>query len=490
MFSRLVRQILVLVAISIWSGASGALAVEFPWLEDANTQMILLSDPRVDFALRVRAIDRAKHSIDSITYVQGTDPEIGLPILNAFRRAAQRGVPTRFVTGAAGGLMADRSNLTRVMLTDSNLAAPVQLVLFGGFRALFTPFQVFDMPHEKILIIDAGTPDEVIWIGGRNNYVSSGSDLDLGLLVRPIDPSRPYIGDQIKQAFEFTWEPAARTFKPYSPKRPRGNARRKILEAERFTEVPIWREEGKAELEEIDQLLRTKATEVKTPNRHVLTPRKLRIVTNDFMQLVLAKIYPNRKLRHESLPSDIIDEAAEVVAKAKKVYISTMSVFVPQSLKDAIKTALRNGAEVNLLTNGRDAHRSQVPLGLPYDLSLSDINEFMAIEGGKLNVYLLDVELLQTRPEYYKFTRYMHRKLIIADDYVLSGSDNFNDSSRKQNSEIAFEGHDAEFANKMRELIRGDLDVFRRLSCEEALTDLKKVGIFQRSMNTLFKVFY
>ncbi len=479
------RILIAISALVLFALACPAGAVEYPWLSDANTQVVILRDPHVDFALRLAAIDRATR-IDCISYVQGTDPTFGMPILQAFRRAAARGAPSRHLFGKLGMFVGDKGGQVQAMLSDASLKTPPELIIFGGLRSLLTRFHPLDMPHEKILILNWGTPDELIWIGGRNNWQASGSDLDMGMVLRRIDPTKPYIGDQIRDAFEGTWGPASETFAPYKPSKPKP---RLIPRSDENASIALNTPLQQEEFSRINAFLQKPISPDPTYESFEARPRRMRVMSNDLLGRVLTGIYKRSLRGRKNVMSDNIEGTAPFVAAAKRIYICAMSVFMPTELKEAVKTALRNGAEVYLLTNGVEAHRTQVPLGLPYFLSLTDISELMDI-GGKLHVYVLDAELLKTHAEAFPLVNYMHRKLIIADNHVFVGSDNWNDMSRARNSEMIAQAEDARLSQLMRTIIDEDLKVFSKLSCERALTDKKSYGFVKRGLNWLFLPLY
>ena len=479
-----------LAAVFLIGLTGNVFAVEYPWLNDANTQVIVLRDPHVDFALRLAAIDRATR-IDSISYVQGTDPTFGMPMLQAFRRAAARGAPSRHLYGKLGAMAGDPGGRVRSMLADSNLKAPAELIIFGGLRSLLTRFHPLDMPHEKILILNMGTADEVIWIGGRNNFQDSGTELDMSMIIRRIDPTKPYIGEQIRDAFESTWRPAAQTFAPYPPTKSKTKL---IPRADENASIALNSPAQQSEFAAINEFLQKPVSTADPMEPFEARPTRMRVMNNDLLGRVLSGIYSKTLHGRKNIMSDNIEGTAPYVAKAKRIYLCAMSVFMPKELKEAVKTALRNGAEVYVLTNSRSAHQTKVPMGLPYLLSLEDLTELMAV-GGKLHVYVLDTELLRKHAETFPLIKYTHRKLIVADDHVFVGSDNWNDMSRARNSEMVAQAEDPRLSQLVRNILDEDLKVFTRLSCEKALTDQKAHGYLaepavKRGLNWLLLPLY
>jgi putative cardiolipin synthase len=468
---------------------SPASAVEYPWLEPANTQVILVKDAPVDVRLRLSAIDHAQHSIDCVVYSQGADPAVGLPVLRAFRRAQERGVRGRYLFSQVASLVTDPSGVARLMLADANLKRPGEVIWFGGLTNWLKGLRITDMIHEKILIIDAGTPDEIIWIGGRNHDHFAEHDLDLGIILRRVDPTKPYLGDQLRDAFESVWTVAGKITPALKPKKYGAKAHAIANGTESAAgAIDVKTDAQRLELARLRALL-AKPPQLEPSDAGDKRPRRMRVVTNDLLQYVLTGIFGRSMKARERMPSDIVDAASPVIAGAKQIYISAMSIYLPDKLKQAIKEALAAGAEVHLITNSRESHRTRMVGGVAYDLSLRDIVELMGVNGN-LSVYVLDDKLIEQHPEMHRIVNYLHRKVVVADDHVFTGSDNYNRLSQLINSEMIVHVQDAEWAATMRELMKSDLAVFTRLTCEMALTESRHYGLIKQGLNRLFLPFY
>lgn len=471
-----------------WNSPTTTYAATFKWIEPSNTQLLILEDPVVDFALRTWAIDRARHSIDSLTYLQSIDDEVGKPLLQAFRGAQNRkGMKGRYLWERLGSYNADFGNVAKRALADANLASPAEVIDFGGLGNLLKGLNVTDMIHEKILIIDAGTPNEMIWIGGRNNSLHATHNLDLGIVLRRIDPSKPWIGEQIQVAFDDTWESVNRVQRP---------SKRKALEpkvAESFDtkrlDVELRTETQETQYKELVELLGKPVD----PSSPLLScearPKKMRVLTNEFISYALTGVFGKGFESRKAMPSDILEEAAKYVAEAKRIYISTMSIRMTESFKKSLKTALKNGSEVVLFTNNREAQKTHAPWGITFEFSLPDLAELFAV-GGKLTVFALDPNLIKKHVERYPLVTYLHRKLIVADNHVFTGSDNFSESSAKRNSEFVIHVDDEDFASMMKRMVESDSKIFELLSCETVLTELKGYSLFKRGLNRIFMPIY
>lgn len=459
--------------------------VQFPWVTPANSQVFIVTDSRVDFALRIAAIDRAQHTIESATFFQGIDERIGMPVLQAFRRAQNRGVTGRYIQERVSTIKSDFWNVAARMLDDANLKEPGQVVSFGGWRNWFHGLRLTDFVHEKILILDAGTPHETIFISGRNNADHAVANIDLTIVIRPLVPGRPWIGDQIKLAFGTLWDFVKTIYKPRTPK-----ARKRFIPPpDKNVEVALLNDRQRAEFAELNELLSRPPVAGAPLKDFEARPESMRVLTNDLLIKAITNKYSRRLSRRYHYQSDIIHAASPTIAGSKRVFASMMSVTMPAELKQALIAALKNGAEVHLVTNSRETNKTYTPFGLGFDYSLTDIIDLMEI-GGNLSVYILDEKLLLQHEDLYHLVTYVHRKLVVADNHVFSGSDNYNATSSANNSEIVVESIDQAFADKMVEVMRNDLQVFSMLTCETALKEHGRFNLIKRGLNRLFIPFY
>lgn len=452
-----------------------ASAVEYPWVTPSNTQVFVVRDPYVSFALSTAATDRAQKSIDLITYMQDTTKNIGMPSLQSFRRAQARGLEGRYLFTSIPSILGDPMNRAVSMLADRNLKKPGQVVVFGGLLNLLHRLSPFYMIHEKIFIIDSGTPNELIWIRGCNNNENAEHDIDTTIILRRIDPAKPYLGDQIRDVFDSAWNSAKTVNRPKSPAfgwlapKPDFNAT-----------VPLSAPEQKKLFDELNHVLSNPADAQQPMLPYEARPESMRALSNDFIARAMTGSFPlDYETRSQVIASEIHDAMAEEIAKAKVVYFTIMAARISKPIKEAIKTALHNGAEVHLLTNGLDAHATRTPMGLPYFLAVDDLPELMAM-GGNLSVYVLDLKLAQQNPRYAKAIKFMHRKLLVTDNVAFFGSDNGNEISRTHTSELAIQVRDPRLASLFVDTIRSDLEVFSTASCEELLKERAMYSLFKR----------
>ncbi|MBC7690675.1 MAG: phosphatidylserine/phosphatidylglycerophosphate/cardiolipin synthase family protein [Methylotenera sp.] len=492
--SRLLRllSVIALLNLSSWFvQAPVAFAREHSWLADANTQIIVLRDARVDFALRVAAIEQAKQSIDSATYVQDMTSDSGLPLMKAFRDAQNRGIQGRYIVERSGSLRADLRNRFENFLTDPDLARVPEVVSFG-FHNLIPGLRWTDMMHEKILIIDGGTPDEKIWIGGRNNSKDSIHYLDVAFIMRPIIPGKPYLGDQIREAYESLFQITQRISGLATTRKHRKFVDKRLLWTSTRDQI-LQNERRTLDFERIQAVLSQPVLEVSPEHPLLDTESRLngpaRLISNDFLSHILTGDYGRHISNREHLPSDIDRVAGEMISHARTVYLAAMSVRLPVDINQGLNQALDHHAEIHLLTNSAETHRTLVPGGAPYFLGIRQMLELLE-RSPQMHIHLLNEKLLKAREEYDQYN-YQHTKLLIADDQVMLGSDNFNDTSRTNNDEMVVQIRDAQFASNLKAVLQEEIDdVYTTLDTDTARREAGRNNIFKRWINRILLPIY
>lgn len=461
----------------------------YPMLEDANTQVFLLRFPKVHFALRREISRRARVSIDTVTYIRSAKPGVGLPALEEMREARSRGVKERHIYNTVSSLIEDPTNRALDYLADDRLPGDVKVIALSPYQYLKAGLHPLDFVHEKIYIADAGTPNESVIICGRNDSELTLKDIDFGILMRPIDPSKPYLGSQIKEAFESLYETTARISPPVGPKRVNPRAIPLHLQADPI--VPSTAAEREL-FTQIDQMMK-RPVDLTAPLRDFeLRPKKGQLLTNETIAYLRTGVWGKTFGARETLRSDIYDAMAPVIANGRRIRAAMMSVFLDKNIKDAYKQALLNGADIDLFSNARSAHVTQVPLGLPYDLSLQDMHELISAPGpGSFRISLLEAdEIAKAKEETLRQFQYMHFKGAVVDNHVYLGSDNVNRTGRVSSSELMLHLEDEDSANKVGAVMDANGEVFRRYSCEDILKGLNNVSVIRRGMNRVMMSLY
>jgi cardiolipin synthase len=108
-----------------------------------------------------RTLDAAQHTVDLCTFILGRDA-VGRAVVERLCAKARAGVRVRLLLDGMGSLMAGRPDLRP--LHDAGVAA----VLF--VPPLHSPLKGRTnlRNHRKLLIVDAATPAQRMWSGGRN----------------------------------------------------------------------------------------------------------------------------------------------------------------------------------------------------------------------------------------------------------------------------------------------------------------------------------
>lgn len=460
-------------------------ATEFPWLDEANTQVIIFENPNVDIASRITAIRSATGPITSIVYGRGIGPRVGLPLIKAFRAAHNSGLPGRYIHDRVGSFQEDRGNKSWMYLADSKLTNPPQVIDFGGLKNYLHGLNLTDMVHIKILVINEGTPDEMIWFGGRNDTEDELTNLDLSMLIRRIDPNKPYLGDQIRSIVEEVWSDVNHHYKPRIPL-PLGFMVKGEDDPQKDIEQLLDTEDARREFQAVQKLLARKPLPTDELESFEARPEKARAVTNSFLGLLRTKIFGRSFNSRENLYSEIHESMAPYIEKAKDIYLTSMIFFLSPTLKKAVRKALENEAEVLSFMNGVKAHESRVPWGVSFLQSVPDVLELMNVSG-KFSAIALDLQKTKEAASAYVFA---HRKALVADEFVNTGSDNNNDTSRTRNYEFAAQFLDKRLSMLIRGILKRDQRLYSALSCEIILTQRKAFGWVRRGLNWILRPLY
>lgn len=418
---------------------STATAKEYVYSGDTNVLAIPLEDSIDDFALRIEAIKRAKVSIDIFTYMQTLDDKLGEEYNQAIEGAIRRGVKVRFAMDwlpntAALGINASepvdrmlREAFSSESCTDLQVQCitPLTKVLSG-----FTPTDNF---HEKMLNIDTGTENEIAWITGRNNNDYAVRDLDFAVALRRIDPNKKSVISLLDQVFADTWDETLRMQDPKSKKAGKNKPKKTIhtpLELRTSSLFPGL----KAALFDRKEIPGT-----------TFKPQTLSITTNSFFPQLRANSWLTIS-RDEKMKSDNIDAVVRGIHLAKVVRMSLMSTFWPDQIKAALLLAVKRGVKIEIFTNSETSDKIAVPGALSFLYSSRDLSDLMNAVNeqnklvdqpkAELKINVLDVSQTQKIPQFWKRIKFVHQKMIITDNEIFMGSDNYNKASMMKNSEM------------------------------------------------------
>lgn len=414
----------------------------------------MLEDPAVDMALRVDLIRNAKKSIRIAVYHQSVDKNVGIPIAQALRQAAQRGVSVKFVTSRVPMLVQDPRQLTRKMIADPMLAWPAKYLEFGGFANSTKGWNISDCVHEKIFLID----DKVAIFGGRNQ-----GDLYLSWLDFDVIAMGSGIVGELRKAFDQLWFDVASFAEPLPGFVIRDGD---IPSSDQFVDVKLDVAQTKDFADAKSWIAGTKAS-----SSELFEPGRARVVSHRlYNQLKSGKYNGDNRV---AVPDSIVFETASVVENAKEIRISMMFALFHPRLKAALLAALSKGASLYLYVNGEQSAGEETPLALTYKDSLSDLVDLLSARQANGAPAKVKIAMLADANR-----RFLHKKMLIADQHVFFGSHNFNLPSTLANSEIAIQTDDAGFARGMAERFDRDFMLSGRpLTLEKARADYDATAV-------------
>lgn len=439
-------------------------------LRKGNTDIIYLLNARVDYALRNYLADQAQHSIDVVTLSQVPD-EVGLPWLHTLRNAANRRVKVRYLyEGFTSQFEGDLYLSSKSLLADSALAEPPQVIATTAEWKKNRGFASDDVVHEKIVIIDRGTPNEMIIFGGRNFTRFSLNTYDSAYIIRPIDHQKPYIGTDISSSYDKLWE-FFKTEIGTTPIRPLGTYERSLA----GDTVPFGLQTHlqKKEFRQLRRLLAKLPTPTDSLLPFQFRPRSAQLVTNDLFPKLIIHNPGNSLDQRATMQNDVLDFMIPKIDAVSRVDQSSFAISLPPPLRAAYERLLARGGQLDLMTNGRGAHNSvfinRTPIwamarllhfnGMAADHSLVNTMELLesvnrTTPDAKLKVFLRDSNRVRKLKTDERKEAFSHRKLmLLGNKYTVTGSENFTQASYGRASEMAILFEDPRLVHFMRNIL-------------------------------------
>ncbi len=491
---------LVAILIAFMFIVLGAKAKIYPLLENQNTLLTIFKDPNVDFAVRLKAIKEAKFSIDCLTYSQSLDERLGKPVLMALRDALLRGVKGRFIYQRLAGIILDPLDRTRDHLTDEIDPILSEVIGSGNFLELLRGYNPTDNFHEKILIIDAGTAYEKVWIGGRNNSLHTLGDHDFATLIRPIDYKKKSLGSQILDAFNMAREEAFTRLK----------VNLNLEKIEEFIDledsdsyIKSFKSTSNNLLEtsqqferykKISETLNQETHSIIVDNETFFVPQKMKTITHEFFKNLREhdnhfsfSVYERSNVFND----DIFNEVDRILKDSNDIVLFNMSIDFPDKTNKRLFKGIgsrHSTKKIDFYTNSSEAHERYIPFGIPFFNSMSNLKKNFkdikrAYNANRFNLY----QFIPNKNSHYI---YMHKKMIIADDYTIFGSHNFNRSATAKNNEIAILIDDHIFAKAMREIATQDQHYFEEMRPKDIKKASKDYNLLFRFINDIVIIFY
>jgi phosphatidylserine/phosphatidylglycerophosphate/cardiolipin synthase-like enzyme len=417
-----------------------------------NTEIISILDPEVDMALKIHLAGQARYSIDFMAYSMTKD-ESAMPFLQALRSAQARGVKVRgmYDRQVSATLEGDLRNDVKAVLTDPSVPCRGEVLCAHPIEKLSSGFSISDYIHGKMIVIDRGTPFEVVLTGGRGMTNMSARHLDSGMIIRRIRSGVPYAGDDLKVVFESIWG---------SLKKLAENSVIQIpTQVSRAVKIPGHRgiltlkgASQRKEFERIVSYLSQPPTEQADPRMStiVFRPQAIEVFSNDLYEKLLKGIRIDA-----AFESDNHAKIIEYLDKFEgKIVLTAYSVSPDRPLHEALIRFVKRGNSIEFVTNGAEAYRDiGVPLGFPayytYERLIDLIEKAKGPGSGLISVFTLN----PGKAASMGLPNYVHRKEIIyigRDGIPVStdvGSDNFTYSSAKKNDEVIIRVHDRAFSS-------------------------------------------
>jgi len=410
-------------------------AETYPWVEARHDDLKLVTDPEVEAKVRLELIASARSTIDVVIYDQRVDEELGLPVLKALRDASERGVHVRFMTTWFPTLMKDSKLVAARYLTDPQPRGGVEYMIVGGKNLYYMGWKADDHVHEKILLVDG----KVALMTGRGHGKDYQTWLDTAFLIRGA------LVSQISEAYGKLWRTIRAEVPLFEKTSTAFQAVRKAIDAKLAAQAELkLSATEQSQWMEVSQWLERTYTGAfaAEPSR----PTRARLLHHDLFKQLRALPGNPRDYsfgeRVRLLVDPVVNALVERLSGARRIKYNTLSVLPHPKFRDALYAARERGAQVEILTNGKEAYSSFLPLPMPWFLALPSMDQ--ALQQG-LSLYTFGKS---PRNNWV----YLHRKVAIVDDTVILGSHNFNLPSTMVNDEMSFELEDPELAREMTEL--------------------------------------
>lgn len=449
--------------------------------ERSNTELFYLKNPDLDFAIRLELIAGAEHSIDILSFSQAMD-KTGTLFISALRKAQEkRCVKIRYLYDSVASLLdRDFFNTSGKILSDPKLACPKEkrgeIITVGLWQKLSAGLEWDDFIHEKVLLIDAGTANEKLVIGGRGYTEFSRMVADSAFIFRPLNPKLPSLGTDVFTSFNEVWN-LAKTFSPLLDHQ----SEIKISS----TEIDPYYFKIDDEFQKLKSVLTTPPkTKTELPNQ--FRPKVLQLTSNDLFKSVL-KNKNAKNFNRELLSNDNLNILINEIDKASgKITLASYSIAFPENLFVSFVNFIRRGHTLNLYTNGQVAHRFFVYQGTPVYYSLEWLEKLILATKnmpGKLNIYFLNPE----KAKNYNELPFIHRKLVQLSSTTFSGTDNFTWSSAYKNDEWMIKIEDGNLAKYLSICEEQQKNYYDLVSLEKVIEQNQQSTLLYKIFRTFIK---
>ncbi len=456
--------LLILVSVLVTNVAQ---ARAYP--ERGNTEFHFLPDFPIDQDVKISRINAAKFSIDFVTFSQ-TNDEMGRQFLKAIREAQKRGVKVRMLYDRLFSLMeGDWSNEVRTIVTDPSLGCPGEVTCPHPTMKSNRGISVNDYIHEKILLIDAGTENEIAFIGGRGFTQLHSNFLDSAYAIRPMDYRLPYLGDDIQDVFNRLWKVSQEVSVKGPPSMvlygTDDASAIDDLKSEPFAQTPAHVKTVQALVASLEKPANRPLDPKEPANGYRSLIQSVRMLSNSlFEQLMNAP----KGTRPEVVKNDIQTSLIKDLDRATGTFEITSYSFGPtRDVLSAMARFVNRGNTIKIYSNsGANFEKyspvpAQTPIYYSYERMVALFN-LTKNSKGKIEIYLHDLP----KAERAKSKTYIHRKLALLTGpnvhITYVGSDNMTWSAANKNDEIMARVNDKRFAEFHRQRNMSELLIYRR----------------------------
>jgi phosphatidylserine/phosphatidylglycerophosphate/cardiolipin synthase-like enzyme len=437
------------------------------YTERANTEFIYLEDVEIDFDIRIQLIRQARYSIDIVSLSQSIDC-VGIVFLHAIRESQRLySTKVRFLFDRIASVIdRDFRNISGKMIADSSLKYPGQVVCTSTMDKRRAGLAWDDFFHQKALIIDYGTDNEYIFIGGRGYTRFFSLVADAGYLIRPINPDLPYLGTDIQESFNQIWK-IANEISPLL--KPIDYDRKNDIKQFKFSSFAKT-EEKKKKVEEILNTIQNK--ESSTLKDFQFIPESTQLTTNNLIQTLHDKGV--RKSRNREILPDLnhIKFIDEIISFEGMIEISSYSIGFTDGILNALADFVQRGNILNLYTNSKESHGQFVPWGLSIYYTTENLIRLVSLAKeaqSNINVYFLDTKKAVLHGQHL----FTHRKLALflgkKANFVYTGTDNFTWSSAKKNDEWMIKIADERMAKYLHTNILKERNWYSKITIDEII---------------------
>lgn len=468
-------KVTVIIVVLVFSFFSQATI--FPMNFDKNTEVLVIDNPVDDEVIRLEILGRAKKSIDVIAHTQTTG-EFGLKVINTLRQRMAQGVKMRYLYEKIASMgVGETSDRGIKLLTDERLYVPTdsKLIVSRPIEKFLSPFTITDLLHEKIIIVDRGTPNEIILVGGRNHDEFSVTSSDFTFVLRRVDSSKPYLGDSLQAHFNVLYDIANKYFSVEKPRVLSAKENQKLI----VDVAALTNKTPSVFAESVLEVINAPAKHTETPKEFQFFPAKTRLITNDLLETIAKNKLPkNYFVRKDLLKDDITSYFSGLVENSSKLELTSYILSMPELIKDSIRGMLADGGKFVSYSNDGLAYGRKLPLrslgDTVHSINIETFFDFTsASEKARVKMFNLDPNkgMEQESP-----VDYNHRKVAVLDvksvwgtnpnlqvkprRIVFTGSYNFTLSSASKNDEMAIMFDSTEMGNYISKINKRDASAY------------------------------